>query len=73
MKPLEIGKLLQLFYDLVDKSARTEEEIGAENSRVREYYKAALQGTNSRTNRITRGKIIKDVINENFEFDKKEK
>ena len=69
----EVGKRLQRFYDLVDKSARTDEDFGAENGRLQEYYKAALQGTQSRTNRIRRGKIIQDVINGDFEFNKKEK
>ena len=69
----EVGKRLQRFYDLVDKSARTDEDFGAENGRLHEYYIAALQGTNSRTNRIKRGKIIQAVINGDLEFDKKEK
>ena len=63
IKPVEVSKRLQRFYDLVDKSDQIE------NSRIQEYYKAALQGTNSRTNRITRGKILQDVINGNFQFD----
>ena len=67
--PAEVGKHLQRFYDLVDESARADETIGAETGKLQEYYKAALQGTNSRTNRINRGKIIKDVINGDFEFD----
>ncbi|MCY4402479.1 MAG: DUF262 domain-containing protein [Candidatus Poribacteria bacterium] len=73
LKSAEVGKRLQRFYDLVDIAARTDEEIGTENFRLQEYYKAALQGTNSRTSRINRGKIIKDVINDNFEFDLREK
>lgn len=69
IKPIEVGKRLQLFYDLVNKLARIDEEIGTEHSRIREYYIATIQGTNSRTNRINRGKIIKDVINGEFVFD----
>ena len=73
IKPVEVGKRLLLFYDLVNKLARTDEEIGTEHSRIQEYYKAAIQGTQSRSNRIKRGKVIQDVINGNFEFGKKEK
>ncbi len=73
VKPIEVGKRLLQFYDLVNKSAKANEEIGAEHGRIQEYYKAAIQGTQSRSNRIKRGKIIQDVINGDFEFDKKEK
>ena len=72
LKSTEVGERLQRFYDLVDKSARTNEDFGTENGRLQEYYKAALQGTQSRTNRIKRGEILQDVINGDFEFDKKE-
>ena len=70
-KSIEVGKRLQKFYELVDKSARTDGGFGTENGRLQEYYKAALQGTNSRTNRINRGKIIQDVINGDFTFNQK--
>ncbi len=70
---IEVGERLQEFYDLVDIAARTDKDFGTENERLQEYYIAALQGTNSRTNRIKRGKIIQDVINGDFEFDKIEK
>ena len=65
----EVGERLQRFYDLVDESARTNEDFGTENVRLQEYYRATLQGTQSRSNRIKRGKIIQDVIS--GEFDKK--
>ncbi len=71
INPVEVGKRLQKFYDLVNKLARTDEEIGTKHSRIQEYYQAALQGTNSRSNRIRRGEIIQDVINGDFEFDTK--
>lgn len=67
IKPVEVGKRLLQFYDLVNKSSQTDEEIGAEHGRISEYYIATIQGTNSRTNRIRRGKIIQDVINGDFE------
>ena len=63
IKPVEVSKRLQRFYDLVDKSDQIE------HSRIQEYYKATIQGTNSRTNRIKRGEILQDVINGDFVFD----
>ena len=69
IKPVDVGKRLLMFYDLVNKSAQTDERIGKEHGRIQEYYLATMQGTNSRTNRINRGKIIKDVINAEFVFD----
>lgn len=69
LKPVEVGKQLQEFYDFVDTAARTDENSVGTNVRLQEYYKAALQGTNSRTNRITRGQILRDVINGEFVFD----
>lgn len=72
IKSKEVGNRLLQFYELVNKSAKANEEVGTEYSRIQEYYKAALQGTQSRSNRIRRGKIIQDVINGDFEFEKKE-
>ena len=73
VNPIEVGKQLLQFYELVDKSTKANEEVGTEHSRIQEYYKAAIQGTQSRSNRIRRGKIIQDVINGDFKFEKKEK
>lgn len=70
LDPVKVGKRLRQFYELVDKSVRTEETIGAENSRIVTYYDATRQGTNQRVNRINRGKILQDVINGDFSFDK---
>ena len=69
IEPVEIGKRLLRFYELVNKSARADEEFATEHHKIVEYYNAAIQGTNNRTNRIKRGKIIQDVINGEFEFD----
>ncbi len=69
IKPIEVGKRLLRFYDLVNKSAKANEVVGTEIDRIQEYYKAAIQGTQSRTNRIRRGEIIQDVINGEFAFD----
>ncbi len=73
IEPVEVGKRLLRFYDLVNKSAKADEEFATEHQKIMEYYNAAIQGTNSRTNRIKRGKIIQVVINGDFEFEKKEK
>lgn len=73
IEPVEVGKRLLRFYDLVNKSAQTDEELGKEHRRIQEYYNATIQGTNNRTNRINRGEILQDVINGNFVFEEKEK
>ena len=72
IKPVDVGTRLLRFYDFVDESARTDKDFGTENGRLQEYYKAALQGTQSRSNRIRRGKIIQDVIKGDFVFEKNE-
>ena len=72
LEPVEVGERLRQFYELVDKSGRTEEEIGAEHSRILTYYDATRQGTNQRVNRINRGNILEDVINGEFAFDNQE-
>ncbi len=71
VKPAEVGKRLLRFYDLVNKSAKADEEFAKKHRKIMEYHNAALQGTNNRSNRIRRGKIIQDVINGDFEFDTK--
>ncbi len=70
-KPAEVGKGLLRFYDLVNKSGKADEDFAKKHRQIMEYHNSALQGTNSRTNRIRRGKIIQDVINGDFEFDTK--
>ncbi len=71
IEAVDVGKRLLRFYDFVNQSAKADEELATENSRILEYYKAAIQGTNSRSNRIRRGEIIQAVINGDFEFDRK--
>ena len=56
VKPIEVGKRLLQFYELVNKSAKANDEVGTEHGRIQEYYKAALQGTQNRSNRIRRGR-----------------
>ena len=72
VKPTKVGKRLLRFYDLVNESAKANEAVGREHGRIQEYYKAALQGTQSRSNRIRRGEIIQAVINGDFELDNME-
>lgn len=69
VEPVELGERLLRFYNLVNKSAKADEAFATEHQKIMEYYNAAIQGTNSRTNRIKRGKIIQDVINGDFEFE----
>jgi len=51
-------KKLKRFYAKVNKVAP--KQVGS--SEIYEYYKAALQARNDRGNRITRGKIIADIL-----------
>lgn len=71
IRPLEVEKRQLRFYDLVNTLTKANEEDETEHNKIQEYYKAAIQGTQSRLNRIRRGKIIKDVINGDFVFDTK--
>ena len=71
IKPLEVSIHLLKFYDLVDTSTKTNSDLEKEHTVIQEYHNAALQGTQNRTNRIKRGKIIKDVINGEFSFNPK--
>ena len=73
LEPEQIGKRLRKFYELVDTSARKpEEEIEIEHGRIIEYATATRQATTARSSRILRGKIVRDVINGNFAFGKKQ-
>ncbi len=68
IKPVEVSKRLLQFYDLVNQSNQTDVDFSKEHSRIQEYYKAAIQGTQSRSNRIRRGQIIQDVITGSFKL-----
>ena len=72
IEPVDVGKRLLRFYDFVNQSAKADEEFATEHSRILEYSKAAIQGTNSKSNRIKRGEIIQDVIIGDFVFDRTE-
>ena len=61
-KQLDVSKTrqaLDVFYDLVDVTSNSNEQI---NPDAEKYYKAALQGSNGRTNRVERGQLIQKVI-----------
>lgn len=60
LNPTEVGKVLQEFYTQVDTpQPRTDTD-----SKAGRYYKAALQATNDRSSRITRGEILLEIIHE---------
>ena len=58
LSPTAIAKELNKFYKCVDLAAagKSKDEI------VQKYYKAALQASNDRSNRIARGEIIGDLL-----------
>lgn len=59
LQPSKILSLLTDFYDIVDKTAMKQEEVSSI------YYKAALQATNDKINRVRRGVVIAGVLVEN--------
>jgi uncharacterized protein with ParB-like and HNH nuclease domain len=54
---ISIRNKLNDFYAKVDLASTVEQ-----TSAARDYYLASVQGTNSKSNRLNRGKIIRDVI-----------
>ena len=58
LDPDSVGARLKRFYDRVNKYASSDEG----DKSAAEYYTAARQATNDRSSRITRGKIIAEVI-----------
>lgn len=59
LKPRILSVDLRKFYTMVDNY----NELNDNDPVVGKYHKAALQATNDRRNRITRGEIIKNIIN----------
>jgi len=57
LDPKNVGSGLSAFYDEVDRS-----QGASDDAFVADYYKAALQATNDRGSRITRGKIIAGLL-----------
>ena len=70
--PEKIGKQLRKFYELADNLEQQGDAIENEQRKIVEYATAAREGTNNRGSRILRGKIVRDVINGNFAFGKKQ-
>ena len=66
LTPIEVGKRLKKFYMLVDSVRQNEEESRKENSKLVEYYTTTRRATSDRANRIIRGKILREVINDEF-------
>lgn len=63
-RPEEVGAQLTEFYNRVDKAG-----AGADHAEeVNGYYKAVIQATNDRSNRIKRGQIISQVMREGLTF-----
>jgi uncharacterized protein with ParB-like and HNH nuclease domain len=58
LDPVEISKRLNKFYAKVDNIQPTQ----TPSDDVGQYYKAALQATNDRGSRITRGKVVANLI-----------
>jgi hypothetical protein len=54
----EVGQRLETFYGGIDNFSKLKRPAKHYTS----YYKAALQATNDKGNRVTRGKVIRDVL-----------
>ena len=63
LTPTIIANSLGHFYSLVDDA---ESHGGPETDPAR-YYRAALQATNDRSSRVTRGEIVRKLINPKLE------
>jgi len=64
LNPELAGMKLSKFFDRVDKTGTGEEDV----EEVTSYYKASIQATNDRSNRIRRGQIIADVMRGGMTF-----
>lgn len=64
LDPMQVAQALNEFYKKVDQYEPTVEMNDKLGKKVGEYYKAALQATNDRRNRILRGQIIQDIIHD---------
>jgi hypothetical protein len=58
LSPAVVGKELSTFFDRVDKVGAGQEDV----DEVTSYYKASIQATNDRSNRIRRGQIIEQIM-----------
>lgn len=64
IKASRVSSAIKQFYKRVGKMSDLSDSRGTRDAIAYEYYQAALQATNDRSSRITRGKIIKKIINE---------
>lgn len=62
---MELSKRLKYFYDQVDSVKLLKQPETA----VEQYYKASIQASNDRRNRLTRGEILQEVIDPTYESD----
>jgi hypothetical protein len=58
LSPAVVSKELSIFFERVDKAGAGQEEA----DEVTSYYKASIQATNDRSNRIKRGKIPVSIV-----------
>jgi len=58
LAPTEASKVLSGFYNAIDEVSKTDES----DPNHKEYYHAAIQASNDRSSRITRGKIIQNIL-----------
>ncbi|MBR9753610.1 MAG: DUF262 domain-containing protein [Gammaproteobacteria bacterium] len=56
---IDLSIKLSGFYECVNHAAAG---LDRTNKKADEYYRSALQGSNDRANRITRGKLIREII-----------
>lgn len=66
INPSDLAILIKTFYSKVDAIGKG--NMLAKDSSAMEYYKAALQASNDRANRIIRGKKIREIINYSTKF-----
>jgi hypothetical protein len=64
LNPEVVGRELSKFFDRIDRAGTGEEDV----DEVTAYYKASIQATNDRSNRIRRGQIIANVMREGMTF-----
>ena len=60
LDPSEVRRKLKEFYGQVDEADTT--QAGGDTDDVRRYHRAAIQATNDRSSRITRGRIIARLL-----------
>ena len=64
LDPKAVSKELTEFFNRVDRAGTGADDV----DEVTAYYKASIQATNDRSNRIRRGQIIADVMRKGITF-----